>query len=97
MEKNKKMEEITSTNKMLQQHITSLKRPNEDLIKKSEENEQHGKRLCLKIKRITRKEKERSDEVLDQVRKLFEEADVTIPDLSEAHLGLLQHPRWSAL
>ena len=30
----KKMNEITLTNKMLQQHITSLKCSNEDLIKK---------------------------------------------------------------
>ena len=44
MEKFKKevtkiMDEITSTNKMLQQHVTSLKRSNEDLIKNCEENE----------------------------------------------------------
>ena len=30
----KKMNELTSTNKMLQQHVTSLKRSNEDLIKR---------------------------------------------------------------
>ena len=58
----KKMDEITSTNKMLQQHVTSLKRSNEDLIKKCEENEQYGRRLCLRIKGIPRKEKERFDE-----------------------------------
>ena len=86
----KKMDEITSTNKMLQQHVTSLKRSNEDLIKKCEENEQYGRRLCLRIKGIPRKEKERSDEVLDQVRKLFEEAEVTIPDavLERAHVSV---------
>ena len=60
----KKMDEITSTNKMLQQHVTSLKRFNEDLIKKCEENEHYGRRLCLRIKGIPRKEKERSDEEL---------------------------------
>ena len=32
----------------------------------------------LRIKGILRKEKERSDEVLDQVRKLFEEAEIKI-------------------
>ena len=83
----KKMDEITSRNKMLQQHVTSLKRSNEDLIKKCEENEQYGRRLCFIIKGIPRKEKERSDEVLEQVRKLFGEAEVTIPDtvLDRAH------------
>ena len=74
------MDEITSTNKMLQQHVTSLKRSNEDLIKKCEENEQYGRRLCLRIKGIPRKEKERSDKALKQVRKLFGEAEVTIPN-----------------
>ena len=83
----KKMDEIISTNKMLQQHVTLLKRSNEDLINKCEENEQYGRRLCLRIKGIPRKEKERSDEVLEQVRKLFGKAEVTIPDavLDRAH------------
>ena len=75
----KKIDEIIS-NKMLYQHLTSLKRSNEDLIKKCEENEQYGRRLSLRIKGITKKEKERSDEVLEQVRKLFGEAEVTILD-----------------
>ena len=79
-EVNKKMDEISSTNKMLQQHVSTLKRSNEELIKRCEENEQYGRRLCLKIKGIPRKEKEKSDEVLDQVRSLFDEAEVTIPD-----------------
>ena len=84
----KKMDKITSANKILQQHVTSLKRSNEDLIKKCEENEQYGRRLCLRMKGILRKEKEKSDEVLEQVRELFEEAEVTVPDavLDRAHL-----------
>ena len=69
------------------QHVTSLKSSNEDLIKKCEENEQYGRGLCLRIKSIPRKEKERSDAVLEQVRKLFEEVEVAIPDtvLDRAH------------
>ena len=50
------------------------------MIKRCEENEQYGRRLCLKKKGIPRKEKEKSDQVLDQVRSLFDEAKVTIPD-----------------
>ena len=65
---------------MLWQHITSLQYANEDLIKKCEEKEQYGEPLCLRIKGIPRKEKQRSNEVLDQARKLFEETEVTIPD-----------------
>ena len=83
----KKMNEIESTNMMLQQHITSLKRSNEDLIRKCEENEQYGRQLCLRIKGVPRKDKEKSDEILKEVRKLFDEAEVEIPDavLDRAH------------
>ena len=79
-EVNKEMDEISSTNKMLQQHVSTLKHSNEELIKRCEENEQYGRWLCLRIKGIPRKEKEKSDEVLDQVRSFFDEAEVTIPD-----------------
>ena len=83
----KKMNELTSTNKMLQQHVTSLKCSNEDLIKRCEENEQYGRLLCFRIKGIPRKERNRSDEVLEQVRKSFGEVEVAIPDavLDRAH------------
>ena len=53
----KKMDEITSTNKILQQHVTSFKRSDEDLIKKCAENEQYGRWLCLRIKGIPREKK----------------------------------------
>ena len=81
------MDEISSTNKMVQQHVSTLEDSNEELIKRCEENEQYGRRLCLRIKGIPRREKEKSDEVLDQVRSLFDEAEVTIPDtvLDRAH------------
>ena len=75
---NKKMGEITSTNKMQQQHVT-LKHSNENLIKKCEENEQYSRWICLGLKGIPMKEN-RSDEVLDEVRKKFEGTEVTIPD-----------------
>ena len=81
------MNETESTNMMLQQHITSLKRSNEDLIRKCEENEQYGRCLCLRIKGVPRKDKEKSDEVLKEARKLFDEAEVEILDavLDRAH------------
>ena len=48
----------------------------------------------LRIKGILRKEKERSDEVLDQVRKLFEEAEIKIRDvvLDRAHCVSKNNP-----
>ena len=80
-------EELVKFKELNKQYVTSLKCSSEDLIKKYEENEQYGKRLCLRIKCILRKEKERSNEVLDQVRKLFEEANITISNvvLGRAH------------
>ena len=77
---NKKMCQITSTNKMLQQHITSFKRSNEDLIKNCEEKEQYGRRLYFQLKGIPKKEKKKSDKVLDHVTNLFDEGKVIIPD-----------------
>ena len=64
------------------------------MIKKYEKNEQYGRRLCLKIKGIPRKEKRRSDEELDEVRKLLEEVEVTIPDavLGRAHCVSKNNP-----
>ena len=57
------------------------------MIKKYEENEQYGRRLCLRMKGIPRNEKDWSDEVLEQVRKLLGETEVAIPDamLDRAH------------
>ena len=72
---------------MLQKHVENLKRSNEELQKKCEENEQYGRRLCLRIKGLTKKSKETANDVLHQVRDLFKEAEVEIPDavLDRAH------------
>ena len=57
------MGKITSANNMLQQHITSLKHSNEDLIKNCEENEKYRKRLCLSINGVSRKRRENWESV----------------------------------
>ena len=56
-ELNKKIDKISSENKMMQQLITSQNRSNEDVIKKCKENEQYGRRLYLSIRDISRKKK----------------------------------------
>ena len=55
--------------------------------KKCEEHEQYGRRLCLRIKGLTKKIKEDANDVLNQVRDLFKEAEVEIIDavLDRAH------------
>ena len=55
--------------------------------KKCQEHKQYSRRLCLRIKGLTRKTKEDANNVLNQVRDLFKEAEVEIPDavLGRAH------------
>ena len=48
--------------------------------KKYEEHEQYDRRLCLRIKGSTKKTKEDANDILNQVRNLFKEADVEILD-----------------
>ena len=86
-EMNKKVEKLESTAVMLQKHVENLKLSNRNLLKRCEENEQYGRRLCLRVKGIPKKNSETADDVLNQVRNLFKEADVVIPEavLDRAH------------
>ena len=81
------MEELKLISAMLQKHVKNLKRSNEELQKKCEEHEQYGQRLCLRIKGLTKKIKQDANDVANQVRNLFKEAEVEIPDavLDRAH------------
>ena len=81
------MEELKSTLAMLQKHVKNLKCSNDELQKKCKEHEQHGRRLYLRIKGLIKKTKEDANDVLNQVRDLFKEAEVEIPDavLNRAH------------
>ena len=87
IETNKKLDELQSTSALLQKHVENLKRSNMELQKKCEENEQYGRRLCLRIKGLPKKTKESANDVLQQVRDLFQEAKVEIPEavLDRAH------------
>ena len=79
-ETNKKMEDLQSTSVMLQKHVKNLKHSSEELQKKCEEHEQYDRRLCLRIKGLTKKTKEDTHNVSNQVRYLFKEAEVEILD-----------------
>ena len=43
-------------------------------------HKQCGRRLCLRIKSLTKKTKEGANDVLNQVHDLFKEAEVEMPD-----------------
>ena len=92
------LEKVTSTVEMLQQHVSNLKRENsvlQDIVKvdrqefdsRCDESEQYSRRLCLRVKNIKKSENETSEVVLESIRKLFDEANVVIPDacIDRAH------------
>ena len=83
---------------MLQQHVISLKEQNEilgnkfregndDILKICEENEQYSRRLRLRVEGIPTVANEKSEDVLEKVRKIISENQVDIPDtvLDRAH------------
>ena len=92
------LEKVTSTVEMLQQHVSNLKRENSVLQEKMKlyrqefdsrcyETEQYSRRLCLRVKNIKKSDNETSEVVLESIRKLFDEANVVIPDacIDRAH------------
>ena len=66
---------------MLQQQVSELWKVNLDNQWNNEELEQYGRRLCLCIDGIPLKNNERSEDVLDSAKDLFELAGVNIPYL----------------
>ena len=63
----KKREELESTVAMLQQHVREYQKWINKLEDDSEELEQYGRRLCLRIEGVPSAEKETSEEVLEKV------------------------------
>ena len=63
----KKREELESTVAMLQQHVREYQKRINKLEDDSEELEQYGRRLCLRIEGVPSAEKETSEEVLEKV------------------------------
>ena len=66
---------------MLQQQVSELWKVNLDNQSNNEELEQYGRRLCFYIDGIPLKNHEKSEDVLDSVKDLFELAEVNIPYL----------------
>ena len=66
---------------MLQQHVREYQKQINKLEDDSEELEQYGRRLCLRIEGVPSAEKETSDEVLEKVKCLVSESGCDIPDV----------------
>lgn len=84
----KKREELESTVAMLQQHVKEYQKRINNLEGDTEELEQYGRRLCLRIDGVpSATEKESSEEVLETVKSLISESGCDIPDavIDRAH------------
>ena len=66
---------------MLQQQVSELWKVNLDNQSNNEELEQYGRRLCLCIDGTPLENNEKSEDVLDSVKDLFELVEVNIPYL----------------
>ena len=77
----KKSEELESTVAMLQQHVREYQKWINKLEDDSEELEQYGRRLCLRIEGVPSAERETSEEVLEKVKCLVSESGCDIPDV----------------
>ena len=54
-------------------------------MKRWNESKQYSRRLCLIVKNIKKSENETSEVVLESIRKLFDDANVVIPDACIRH------------
>ena len=77
----KKREELESTVAMLQQHVREYQKRINKLEVDSEELEQYGRKLCIRIEGVPSAEKETSEEVLEKVKCLVSEPGCDIPDV----------------
>ena len=82
-----RIDKLESEKNLLQKHVSELKHINIKMQEIIDDNEQYGRRLCLRFDGIPLKENETSNMVLEDVKNLFEEAGVEIPDtvIDRAH------------
>ena len=70
----RKRVELESTVSMLQEHVHYYQIQSNEIKRENKKLEQYGRRVCVRIESITSVEDETSDEVLDKVMSLMEEA-----------------------
>ena len=66
----------------LEARIVMLEKYIERIEDRNEENEQYQRRLCLRINGIEVSDDESGDDCLDQVKKVFEDIKVEVPDVA---------------
>ena len=83
-EKEKEIEKLESTVSLLQQHVQTLKLSHE---KKTDDLEQYGRRLCLRIHGVQCVERETSSDVLNKVKDIIDDSESEIPEnvIDRAH------------
>ena len=74
----KEIEKLDSTVAMLREHVSYLKQDNEILSRKIDENEQYGRRLCLRIEGVpaVKSGKETAEDVYKIVEKIIAKRSV---------------------
>ena len=91
---NKKIERLESTVAVLQQHVHTLKQQTENLTTNydrtndvCDELEQYGRRVCLRIDGMPTENGEKSNDVLEKVKRVWVDAGVVIPEaaIDRAH------------
>ena len=70
---------------VLQQHVKNLKQQNEILLQRCEENEQYGRRLCVRITGIPSQKNESAEDVRNSVKSVIEESGCDILDIALDH------------
>ena len=66
---------LETTVVMLQEHVTILKGSNENLLERIDENEQYGRRLCLRIEDVETAPNESSQDILEKVHELIQKTE----------------------
>ena len=66
---------------VLQQHVKNLKQQNEIFLQRCEENEQHGRRLCMRIIDIPSQKNESAEDVRNSVKSIIDESGCDTPDI----------------
>ena len=84
---NEKVEKLESSVTLLQQHVKILKLQVDKNSIDTEEVEQYGRRLCLRIDGLPVDNNERSEDVLEKVKTKWVESGINIPDsvIDRAH------------
>ena len=83
-----KIDKLESTVCMLQKHVEVLKNQTKSSLQQTEENEQYGRRLCLRMGGLKVAEgKETASDVLQMVKENWEKGGVNVPDpvIDRAH------------